>query len=137
MSTTDYAKYVQECGVVAELISLNTATRFVRVPQVEGRPIPDGAYIDEEGFTHALEIKSVTTLTSRNAMNVRKKLNYACLRQMEGFDYKVLHLHVLKITDLLLRMIKNLKVDLVVVFTGGEPVKTVFLPRREECCQKK
>jgi len=137
MGDIKYNEYTQECGVVAELISLNTSTRFVRVPQVEGRPIPDGVYIDEEEFTHALEIKSITTLTNKNSKNVRKKLNYACLRQMEGFDYKVLHLHVLKITDLLLRMIKNLKVDLVVVFTGGEPVKTVFLPRREACCQKK
>lgn len=130
MGDVAYAEYVHECGVVAELISLNTATRFVRVPQVKGRPTPDGAYIAEEGFTHALEIKSVTTLTSRNAMSVRKKLKYACFQQMKGFDYRVLHLHVLKITDLLLRMIKSLKVDLVVVFIGGEPVKTLFLPRR-------
>ena len=136
MHDAKYAEYAHECGRVAENISLNTATRFTSIPQVKGKLRPDGVYIDE-GFRHALEVKSVTTLTNKNSMNVRKKLNYACLRQMEGFDYKVLHLHVLKITDLLLRMIKNLKVDLVVVFTGGEPVKTVFLPRRESCCPKK
>jgi hypothetical protein len=129
MSTTDYAKYVQECGVVAELISLNTATRFVRVPQVEGRPIPDGVYVDECGFTHALEIKSVTTLTSRNSFCVRKKLKYAC-KQLKGFDYTVIHIHVLKITEHLLHLVSHLEVDLVVLFTGGEPVKTLFLPRR-------
>lgn len=135
MGDIKYDEYAAECGIAAELISLNTATRFTPLP-TKGIVVPDGVYV-EEGFTHALEIKSITTLTNKNSMNVRKKLNYACLRQMKGFDYKVLHLHVLKITDLLLRMIKNLKVDLVVVFTGGEPVKTVFLPRREPCCPKK
>lgn len=130
MSDKKYLEYTQECGVVAELISLNTATRFVRVPQVNGKPTPDGVYVDECGFTHALEIKSVTTLTSRNSFCVRKKLKYACLQQMKGFDYTVLHLHVLKITDLLLRMLKTLEVDLVVIFIGGGPVKTLFLPRR-------
>lgn len=137
MGDIAYDEYAHECGTVAELISLNTAIRFVPVPlaRVDGKPTPDGMYVDE-GFTHALEIKSITTLTKYNYGNVRKKLKYACV-QMSGFDYKVMHIHVLKITDRLINLIKYLAVDLVVVFTGGEPVKTVFLPRRTACCQKK
>jgi hypothetical protein len=130
MSDKKYLEYTQECGVVAERISLNTATRFTPVPRsrVQHKPTPDGMYIDA-GFTHALEIKSVTTLTKYNYANVRYKLKYAC-KQLKGFDYTVIHIHVLKITEHLLHLVSHLEVDLVVLFTGGEPVKTLFLPRR-------
>ena len=134
MHDAKYAEYVHECGRVAENISLNTATRFTSIPQVKGKLRPDGVYIDE-GFKHVLEVKSVTTLTPTNYKNVRRKLKHAC-NQMNGFDYKVLHIHVLKITGQLLNLVNNLTADLVVIFTGGEPVKTVFLPRRKRAVKR-
>lgn len=91
---------------------------------------PDGIYI-EDGFTHALEVKYFGGKVEGQILD--KLIDYSN-KQLEKYDYKVLHIHTLRTTIKRERFINRLRnrsvADLVVIFFGGEPVKTMFLPRK-------
>ena len=91
---------------------------------------PDGIYI-EDGFTCALEIKYFGGKVEGTMLD---KLIDSSNEQLSRYDYRVLHIHTLRTIMERKRFINRLRnrsvADLIVIFFGGEPVKTMFLPKR-------
>jgi len=120
-------------GDFCETISFHYAPNH-RKPNKTGKEhrvkYPDGILIDN-GFTHALEVKYFGGKVEGQQLD--KLIDYSN-KQLEKYDYRVLHIHTLRPTIKRERFINRLRnrsvADLVVIFFGGEPVKTMFLPRR-------
>ena len=125
--------YGQYQGSICESISFHYAQNFKK-PEATGKEhkvkYPDGICIDS-GFTKTLEIKYYGGKVEIKSLD---RLIDCSNNQLDKYDYKILHIHTLRTTVERKRFINRLKArskaDLVVVFFGGEPVKTMFLPRR-------
>ena len=130
MKIDTYGKYQ---GEFCEAISFHYAPNH-KNPKNTGKErkvkYPDGIFIDN-GFTHALEIKYFGGKVEIKSLD---RLINSSNEQLSRYDYKVLHVHTLRTTIKRERFINRLRdrsvADLIVVFFGGEPVKTMFLPRK-------
>lgn len=125
--------YGQYQGEFCENISLYYGREYKK-PENTGKRFrikhPDGVFVDN-GFSKALEIKYYGGTV---AIPTLDRLIECSNNQLRDYDYRVLHIHTLRTTIKRERFINRLRnrsiADLVVIFFGGEPVKTMFLPRK-------
>lgn len=125
-------EYCAEAGLTSELISLNFAKDFVPVERRKTKT-PDGLSI-VGSFVKTLEIKSF--MTRKKRLENLDVLIDSSNEQLvyKNADYRVLHIHVLESIVskawFLNRLKNRSKADLIVLFFGGGPIKTIFRPRK-------